>query len=108
MTNSICDPGSQSEVGRWGKDSPPDSLTEACKDAARVRPLIQKANFDGKLDTRHLDHQWDSTTKPVHPGIALLRYIEIFAPQDLKVTALLTMPLILHPHTQKIPLNLRA
>lgn len=72
VTNSICDPGNKSEVGKQGKDSQQDPLKAACKDAARARELIQKANFDGKLDTRHLDHQWDHTAKPVQPGLLYL------------------------------------
>ena len=68
VTNSICDPGNKSEVGKQGKDSQQDPL----KEAARARVLIQKANSDGKLDTRHLDHPWDRTTKPVQPGLLYL------------------------------------
>lgn len=69
VTDSICDPGNKSDIGKQGKDSQQGLLAVAHKDAARAQALIQETSFDGKLNIRHLDHLWGSKAKPSQPRL---------------------------------------
>lgn len=84
VTDSICDPGNKTEVGKWGKDSQQDpvrgSLQRCCKG--------QSAHSEGQLgwETRYQTPgpsvRWFHKARPAGFALLVSTYLEIFDLND--------------------------